>query len=200
MNSDLTHPTEQNHKRSNPTELLTLITSRRTIHLYESREVAEEIINEAVNAAHHAPNHKLTWPWRFTRIGEQTKARINELALKMKATNGPLDDAQLDLFNKKRTNPQLIVVSQVRSSDASQSKEDYAAVSCAVQNLCLAFAAHGVGSKWSTGSMIRHPIAYELAQIDADSEEIVGFIWFGYAARIPSPRRPEVSEVYRSVP
>jgi hypothetical protein len=48
--------------------------------------------------------------------------------------------------------------------------------------------------------MTRHPIAYELAKIDSEVEEIVGFIWYGYAAKTPKPRRPELSSVYRSVP
>ncbi len=180
--------------------LINLIKSRRTIHLYQATAVEEHIVDEAISAAHFAPNHKLTWPWRFNCIGPETKSQINALALKMKATNGPLDDDQLDLFNKKRVNPQLIVVSQVRSENSVQSKEDYAAVSCAIQNLSLTFAAYGVGSKWSTGSMTKHPIAYELAGVDAECEEIVGFIWYGYAAKTPQPRRPDLDQVYRRVP
>ena len=91
-----------------------------------------------------------------------------------------------------------MVVSQIISSDARQSKEDYAAVSCAIQNFSLALAAHGLGSKWSTGSMTRHQLAYDLSEIDQNKEEIVGFIWFGYPARVPSPKRPELSEIFRS--
>ena len=81
-----------------------------------------------------------------------------------------------------------------------QSREDYASVSCAIHNFTLALAARGVGTKWSTGSMTRHPMAYDLAQVDAQAEEIVGFIWYGFAARTPQPRRPDLNEVYRSVP
>lgn len=178
--------------------LINLIKSRRTVHMYQDRPVAAEVIEQAVQAAHQAPNHKLTWPWRFTLIGPETKAQINALAMKMKATNGPLEGAQLDLFNQKRVHPQLMVVSQIISSDARQSKEDYAAVSCAIQNFSLALAAHGLGSKWSTGSMTRHQLAYDLSEIDQSQEEIVGFIWFGYPARVPSPKRPELSKVFRS--
>jgi nitroreductase len=130
-------------------------------------------------------------------IGPETKSRINELALKMKSANGPLEGAALETFTKKRINPQLIVVSQVKSSDPWQSKEDYAAVSCAIQNFMLSLAARGVGSKWSTGSMTRHAVAYELAEVPAEREEIVGFIWFGIPARTPEPRRPDLADVVR---
>ena len=83
-----------------------------------------------------------------------------------------------------------MVVSQVRSADALQAKEDYAAVSCAIHNFTLALAARGVGSKWSTGSMTRHPIAYEVTQVDAEAEEIVGFIWIG-VPELESPQVPK---------
>ncbi|MAD59882.1 MAG: nitroreductase [Myxococcales bacterium] len=180
--------------------LIDLISSRRTVHMYQNRSIDSDIIEQAVHAAHQAPNHKLTWPWRFTLIGPETKAKINDLAMKMKATNGPLEGTQLELFNQKRVHPQLMVVSQMISTDPRQSKEDYAAVSCAIQNFSLALAAHGIGSKWSTGSMTRHQLAYELSDIDQALEDIVGFIWFGYPERIPSPRRPDLSEIYRSTP
>ena len=181
-------------------DFIALIKTRRTIHLYEDRPVPNELITEAVSAAHHAPNHKLTWPWRFTLIGPEVKSKMNEFALKMKATNGPLEGSQLELFKQKRVYPQLVVVSQLVVDDPMQSKEDYAAVSCAIQNLSLALAAHGVGTKWSTGSMTRHPLAYELTNINSDEEEIVGFVWFGYPAKTPSPRRPELTQVFRVTP
>ena len=179
---------------------LRLLHERRTIHLYQDESVPQAWVDEAVLAAHQAPNHKHTWPWRFTLIGPETKAKINELALKMKSANGPLEGPALELFHQKRTHPQLMVVSQVRSGDPMQSREDYASVACAIHNFTLALSSHDVGTKWSTGSMTRHPIAYELAQIDAETEEIVGFIWYGMAARIPKPRHPDIGDVYRAVP
>ena len=42
-------------------------------------------------------------------VGPETKAKINDLAMKMKATNGPLEGAQLEQFNQKRVHPQLMV-------------------------------------------------------------------------------------------
>lgn len=178
-------------------ELQRVFFQRRTIHLYEGEAVPIEWVNDALHAAHQAPNHKMTWPWRFTIIGPETKSKIDSLALKMKSANGPLEGSALDVFTKKRINPQLLVVSQVKSSDLWQSREDYAAVSCAIQNFMLSLAARGVGSKWSTGSMTRHAMAYELAEVPPDQEEIVGFIWFGFPARTPEPKRPDLTEVVR---
>ena len=179
---------------------LRLLHERRTIHFYRDESVPQTWVDEAVLAAHQAPNHKHTWPWRFNQIGPETKSKINELALKMKSTNGPLEGTALEIFHQKRTHPHLMVVSQVRSDDPMQSREDYAAVACAIHNFTLALSARGVGTKWSTGTMTRHPMAYDLSQVNAEEEEIVGFVWFGFAVRTPRPKRPEVSEIYRITP
>lgn len=183
-----------------PTDLVNLIKSRRTIHRYLARAVDPELVELALEAAHQAPNHKNTWPWRFNVIGAETKASLDAAALKMKETNGPLEGAPLEAFQQKRVNPQLIVVSQRRSTDPIEAKEDYAAVACAIQNMCLAFAAFGVGSKWSTGSLTRSPRAYQSIGIDDRVEEIVGFVWYGYPAEVPSPDRPELKIVRRNLP
>ena len=182
------------------TDLITLIKTRRTIHRYLDQQVAPEIVSEAIAAAHQAPNHKFTWPWRFTVVGPETKAMIDAAALAMKSTNGPLEGRSLQVFKEKRVHPGLVVVSQVRVDDEFQAKEDYAAVSCAVQNFCLAMRAHGIGTKWSTGSLIRNPRAYDLLQIDDRAEEIVGFLWYGYPSSTPDVTRPDVSVVRRDLP
>jgi nitroreductase len=183
-----------------PTHMLDLIKRRRTIHRYLERAVPPELVWEALDAAHHAPNHLLTWPWRFYVVGAQTKAALDSAALKQKEVNGTLEGAELEAFKEKRLNAHLIVVSQVRSEDPTRAKEDYAAVSCAIQNLCLTFAARGVGSKWSTGSLTRAPQLYELLDIDARAEEVVGFVWYGYPAQVPSVERPELDMVVRLTP
>jgi nitroreductase len=118
----------------------------------------------------------------------------------MKKSSEPLTGDALEQFRQKRVYPQLMVVSQVRSDDQVRAREDYAAVACAIQNFTLALCARGVGSKWSTGRMTQHDLAYEVAQVDAEVEEIVGFLWYGFAARTPQVRRPDLSLVYRSTP
>lgn len=183
-----------------PTDLVNLIKSRRTIHRYLAQSVDSSIVDYALEAAHQAPNHKNTWPWRFNVVGPETKAYLDAAALKMKETNGPLEGAPLVAFQEKRINPQLIVVSQRRSNDPIESKEDYAAVACAIQNMCLAFSAFGIGSKWSTGSLTRSPRAYQSLGIDDRVEEIVGFIWYGHPADVPSPKRPELKILRRNLP
>ena len=67
-------------------------------------------------------------------------------------------------------------------------REDYAAVCCAVQNLCVALHAGGIGTKWSAGGVNFDPRFNEAAGVPED-EYVVGTIWFGEAAGKP-PLRP----------
>jgi len=46
-------------------DALTAIKTRRAIKEYLPTEIPREWIEELLDAAHWAPNHKLTHPWRF---------------------------------------------------------------------------------------------------------------------------------------
>ena len=67
-------------------------------------------------------------------------------------------------------------------------REDYAAVCCAVQNLCLALHADGLGTKWTTGPVNFDPRFGPAVGLPAN-EYVVGTIWFGAAAGEP-PKPP----------
>ena len=58
--------------------------TRRTIHNFTRDEVPEEAIERALQAALRAPNHKLTNPWRFTRLGPGARKDIEEVMVRSK--------------------------------------------------------------------------------------------------------------------
>ena len=55
------------------------IRTRRTHKQYGSEPVDERTLRELIELARHAPNHKLTQPWRFRALGPETRARIDEV-------------------------------------------------------------------------------------------------------------------------
>jgi nitroreductase len=174
--------------------------TRRTIHRYASEPVPEAVIQRALLAAHHAPCHKLTWPWRFTLVGPTARAALAEIAVALKERSGPLPPAQRESVRDKiLTPPVLIVASQVVDDDPMRAREDYAAVACALQNLQLSAHADGYGAKWSTGAVTTDEATHEVLGITAP-ERIVGFVWLGRAAQIPEIRRPPLHELVRRVP
>lgn len=173
------------------------ILTRQTVQKFSAEPIPDGCIERALECAIRAPNHKLSNPWRFRRVGPKTREKIVNLGLEIKrnkarAKGRELKQKSIDKINAKLGNPAgLVVVSQIRNDDAYRSREDYAAIACALQNLFLSLWDEGVGSKWATGKITRHSDAYKVAEIDPDQEEIVGFIWIGHPRKEPSssPRR-----------
>ncbi len=184
-------------------QLYDAIHARRTIHTYADAPLPDGAFERIIEAAHQAPNHKLTWPWRFTRIGPETRrGTLLPLGIRLKAPAGRKPSPKLvEKITEKLMHPaELVVVSVVRCDDPFRAREDYAATACAIQNLQLAATAEGVGAKWSSGGLTTHPETYAAVGIDPAVEEIVAFIWIGVPDKVPSIKRPPVEAVLRSVP
>ena len=182
------------------------LTTRTTIHRFSEEPVDTAIVERALEAAVAAPNHKLTNPWRFTRIGDETQQSITDLYLQLKReSKGELSEDQREEYRQKIGGPPVVIaVSQVLDEDPFRRKEDYAAVACAVQNLMLSLWNDGISSKWSTGSVTRHDQTYEMLDIDRQHEEIVGFIFAGRPREdhrdTAKPDRTSLDDVVRQVP
>jgi nitroreductase len=181
-----------------------LIADRRTIHDYRPEPLPEGAVERAVAAATAAPNHRMTEPWRFVRVGPEARAVLLGISADLKGGGAALAEGALRKLKAKMMDPaELLVVCQVKNADAGVAREDYAAVACAVQNAMLSFWSEGLGSKWSTGGVTTDTRTYQALGIDAAEQEIVGFLWAGQAAKLdlPKPRRRRtLGEVLRSVP
>jgi nitroreductase len=183
-----------------------VILERRTVHDYSDRAIPEGALERALEAAAAAPNHRMTEPWRFARIGRRGREELARISIDLKTEGGksPLSPAGEAKARDKIVKPaELLVVSQVIDEDPDVAHEDYAAVACAVQNVFLSLAAEGIGSKWSTGGVTTDPRTYALLGLDPAKEQIVGFIWVGYSAVENPPksrRRKSLADIYRQVP
>jgi nitroreductase len=181
-----------------------LILDRRTIHDYRPGPLPEGALERAVTAATAAPNHRMTEPWRFVRVGPEARATLLGVAAALKGGPEALGEPGMKKLRAKMVDPaELLVVCQVRHEKAEIAREDYAAVACAVQNVMLSFWSEGLGSKWSTGGVTTDERTYRALGIDPAQQEIVGFLWAGQAAQldVPKPRRRRpLEEVLRSVP
>jgi len=92
------------------------------------------------------------------------------------------------------------VLTSRRSEDALLDREDYAACCCAAQNLMLHLWQRGVGVKWTSGGLTRHPRFYDLLGVDASKEVVVGFFWYGIPRIVPSQARKSVAEIVTERP
>ena len=140
-------------------------------------------------------------------MGPETRQRIVDLGVRIKAENARENGSELTEEREEKiraklgNSPEGIVVSQVLDDDPFRRKEDYAAIACAIQNIMLSLWSEGVGSKWATGSVTRHPETYDILEIDPDVQEIVAFVWVGHSSRelFETPREP-LENVYRKLP
>ena len=176
-------------------ELKHAIFNRRTIHKYRDTPVPIEVIESCIEAAHQAPNHRLTFPWHFTIAGPQTRTALFRSAVEMRRSMPGMTDKVEETIREKLLNPGgLVFVSLKKCEDTFRAREDYAAASCAIQNFMLSAYGYGFGTKWSTGTLTRLDSTYKIADVNPDTHEIIGFIWVGEAVRIPSIERPDVNE------
>ena len=176
------------------------IQKRRTIHVFSSRRVPQEVIEKSIDAANQAPCHKRTFPWRFTSIGMKKRKLLFQLQMSLKFGDKPVDESDSKKIRDKMLNPShLIIVSQICTDDQVQKLEDYAACACSIQNLSLSLVADDVGCKWSTGKITKAQETYSIVGIDPMQEEIIGFVWIGYGVVPQSVKRPLISEIYREI-
>jgi nitroreductase len=182
-------------------DLHTLLHTRRTIHRYLPDPLPPEVLERALAAAHMAPCHRLTWPWRFRVLGPAARERLIPIAVAEKARKAPVsDEQQAAIAAAYRTPPALVLVTSARSAKPEVERENYAATATAIQNLMLAAHADGFGTKWSTGGPTKSPDTYAAFQIDPAVEEIVGMVWMGRAADVPTIPRPPVADHVQHLP
>lgn len=185
---------------------LALLRSRRTIVSFQRRPVPGDLVRKALDAGRFAPNHKLTEPWRFTVIGEETRRIVEEgwadfatSRLSADATSERRDEARRASLEKVRGKPAIVIVTQTLDPDPVRREEDYAAVAAAIQNIQLAAWAMGLGCQWSTSAATRAPVVLAPASIPS-TERVVGFLFLGYPAVVPEVSRKPLDVVARWLP
>jgi nitroreductase len=180
-------------------EFAEVLTGRRTINLFLDLAVPDALIREAVEVATWAPNHHVTEPWQFYLLGPETAARCVDLVRELTAEvkGEAVADFKAEQWSKK---PGWLVVTCKRSDDALLQQEDYGACCAAVQNLLLYLWKADVGTKWTSGPITRHAGFLDLVGIDADTEFVVGLIWYGHAKITPQQQRKALDDVLNELP
>ncbi|MCB0404973.1 MAG: nitroreductase [Bdellovibrionales bacterium] len=182
--------------------LETVVRGRRTIHRFKAGEVPEAALRRALECAQWAPNHKLSFPWRFAVVGPATRKKLTEIGVSLEGGESLPADRLASVRGKLTAPGALIVVSCKESpADALRAREDYASACCAIQLMLLSLWSEGIGTKWGTGTLTTHARTYELLGIAPEAEKIIGFVWAGIPAELPdAPARPLLEQVSRWLP
>jgi nitroreductase len=156
-------------------DVATAIRTRRTHKQYGSNPVDSRTLDELLDLARYAPNHKLTQPWRFRVLGPEAVARL-------KKAGGEKEEAKLSRA------PTLVLATAVLTGDAIQDEEDILATGCAVYAVLLGAHARGLASYWRTPGVLRRPEGREAIGL-ADDEHVVSLIHLGPPISVP-PDKP----------
>lgn len=175
------------------------IIERRSIRTFTDRAPTREELETIIVAATHAPNHRMTQPWRFYVLGSEARAAYG-LALGNRKAKKSADEAAANIVRQKtsddhRALPCMIAVSMVLNDNPEIREEDYAATMMAISLLCLSAVEHGLGTHIKSGAIMDDPAARAAAQV-GEGERIVAVLNVGVPAEMPPTReRKPVSEV-----
>lgn len=177
-----------------PTDFTELLRGRRSVNFFEPEPVGTEALLEAIEVARWAPNHRLTEPWRFYVLGDETADAIARCAAELdRSTKG--DRAAQLRYDRMSAIPGNFVLTSRRSDDEIVDLENYAACCCAVQNLMLYLWQRGIGVKWTTGPVTREQGFFDIIGMDPEAERLVGLFWYGIPKAVPNQKRRDVAEI-----
>jgi nitroreductase len=171
------------------------IRERRSVKRFEDRPVTREEIEQLLDAATRAPNHRLTQPWRFYVLGPDARYAYGRALGERKAKKqpDPAKAAQLrdTVAAEHRALPAMIAVAIVETADAEQREEDYAATMMGIQNIMLEATELGLGTAIRTGGVMGDPAARAAVGVP-EGQRIVAIINVGRPAEMPAakPKTP----------
>lgn len=171
------------------------IRTRRSVRSFTDRPLTRDDIAPLFDEAVHAPNHRLTQPWRFYVLGVEAR-RAYGTVLGLRKAKKVEDPAAAQAIVDKVSDaaaalPAQVAVTMVLAESPEVREEDYAATMMAVQNLMLAATARGLGTHFKSGAIMEDPRARAALGVP-EGERIVAMLDLGEPAELPEskPRRP----------
>lgn len=162
--------------------ILDIIRKRRAVFpaQYNSKPIEKEALSKVLEAANWAPTHKRTEPWRFKVLLGQSKERLGRfLSEKYKETEERPKSIKIKklLENPQKAGAVILICMQRDPSESIPEWEEIAATAMAVQNMWLMCTELGIGSYWSSPSLIRY--MDEFLPLE-EGEKCLGLFYMGY--------------------
>lgn len=170
-----------------------LIKERRSIRKFKSDKVSNEVLEELLEVATYAPNHRLTQPWRFIIYKDEgSKVFANIMAETM--ANGPKKISPEEVRVKCESIPAHILVVINEEANYYKREEDYAATCALIQNFQLAAWERGLGVLWKTDAFIDAPTFRNGLGVKP-GEKVAALLQVGYPEIVPKVvERANISE------
>jgi len=173
-------------------DVLEVIRTRRSIGKMRPDVVPRGLLEQLIEAAVQAPNHRLTRPWRFWVLTGEAREELGDVMVGAARTGreAPSGDDDAAALERERTKPlraPAIVVVGIEQdpSDAVLSIENVEAGAAAIQNLLLAAHALGLAAIWRTGASAYSTSVKRHFGLE-DEDALLGFVYIGYPAFSPA--------------
>jgi nitroreductase len=178
-------------------DVLEVIRTRRSIGAVSPELPPREVIEEILEAATWAPNHRLTEPWRFTVLAGSAREAFGEVMAKSKVARlveeGLPWQADFDRAKAKALRAPVIIVLAVKPQIGPKvvEIEEISAGAAAIQNMLLTAHALGLGAIWRTGDACYSAEVKAFLGLE-ESAHLLGFVYLGYptASSIRAKRTP----------
>ncbi|MGE4130580.1 MAG: nitroreductase family protein [Bdellovibrionales bacterium] len=175
-----------------------LVVTRRTVHQYKTDKIDDEPVLKALELGLWAPNHKMTWPWRYYWLGPLARRKLADLAVELKSAkeSEPMSEVKVAATRSNVLNPShFILLGLAKTPEAHRHHENYATLACSVQIMSMYLWDQGIATKWSTGGFTTHAKTYEVIGASADEVQLEGGLMIGVPATMPAvPARPSLGE------
>ena len=181
--------------------LYDVLKGRRSFHLRDLRPdpVDATCLEHMLEAANWAPSHGRTEPWRFTVFVGEARHRLGEALAEAYRLITPAErfDAAAMAFTRDRVllAPAWISIGMEPDTVKHMPEwEEISAVAMAVHNMHLMACSLGLGCKWSSGAISRHPHVAQFLGLQPPAQ-LLGFLYVGTPATAwPSGQRHPIAD------
>lgn len=181
-------------------DILELIRTRRSVPQFKPDPIPRQAIEELLDAAVWAPNHRLTEPWQFFVLNGEHRRRFAEIRRDARRAALPNPDAPeiqpalQKVYEDTVNTPAVLVVTAAGHSDPELEEENYWATFGAAYAFMLGAWSKGIGTYFRTGkAIVDSPVLRRLLNLP-DDRRVIGVMYAGYPAAIPQKRRTPASE------
>jgi nitroreductase len=161
--------------------MLDLIKTRRSIRAFTDNVVADDLVNQVLEAGRFAPSGMNNQPWRFAVIRDKAlKGMLSGLTRYSKIIQGA--DVLIAVFLDTETSYNHI--------------KDVQAVGACIQNMLLAIHSLGLGGVW-LGEILKSEKEFKILLEAPEPYELMAVIALGYPAEpiFVNSKRKELSEL-----
>jgi nitroreductase len=174
--------------------------TRRMAWKFKDKAVPRDALERMLDTAIWAPNHRLNEPWRFFVLPKDspTREKVGDTIFKALVEQWDSERRAAPYRDKIMDPPMVVYVYHLADDDWFVEKENYAAVTAAVQNINLAGVAEGLAVTWDTGWVTRIPAIDPVLGAEPGMK-VMTMLSIGYADEESESARTPVSQMVRWV-